>query len=199
MSVNSHISKQQETLYLQNLVSAYASIGYHPCYSYRKTGAGINNIVRKIRNTKKISFPSEKFSKFQSERDIHYSHRKSDRDLVLGTKMLYTQNCTKAAIIKMLLDPDYYYEIGKKLPTNLKKEFNVSNLKQEQQNHFFSNQFDFDSLETRPITSTNDRDKLWAAATEEAIISDRRFPQIDDNRADNPPAPQSPEKITLNT
>ena len=108
--------------------------------------------------------------------------------------MLYTQNCTKAAIIKMLLDPNYYYEIRKKLPTNLKKEFNVSNLKQEQQNHFFSNQFDFDSLETRPITSTNDRDKLWAAATEEAIISDRRFPQIDDNRADNPPVPKSPEK-----
>ena len=49
MSSNSHISKQQEILYLQNLVSAYASIGTHPCYSYRKTGAGINNIVRKCR------------------------------------------------------------------------------------------------------------------------------------------------------
>ena len=39
-SSNLHISKQQEILYLQNLVSAYASIGTHPCYSYRKTSWG---------------------------------------------------------------------------------------------------------------------------------------------------------------
>ena len=94
----------------------------------------------------------------------------------------------------MLLDPAYYTEIGKKLPNNLKKDFNISNLRQEQMNHFLSNQNDFDSWETRPITSTVERDKLWAAATEEAIVTDRQFPQIDDNRANHPPIPQSPVK-----